>query len=436
VQNFLVSGILACGVSIVLSDLRVRAGVVGLVMLLAGCPMGGDSASEDCGDEGQAGEGSRFGGDSIGRRAESYPGTMDGRRVGAMSPQRTLTMATPTPRTRIDASSPVSAMQASQIRGVANTPNAVSDVSASCGDGSAFICSPGGCCGPGVTSTPSACCPTACCTNTVYCDYQTGGCGYTCQAGEQDCGDGTCCPSGTTCSAGACLSPPTCQAGEQDCGNGTCCPGGSTCTINGCEMPGSCEPGQVDCGNDFCCEQGDSCAGGGQCETMECASGQQDCGNGYCCAAGATCVGGGQCEEPGCEPGMVNCGDYCCEAGDSCGSSGQCDRPCEAGEQECGELCCPSGTRCAGSGCEPLEQAGGGGDDEGEAGRSGVGQPGGGDFGDCDEDALRAALGGFSSGNACVDGCIDDALVCAGRSGCVLTSQCQNAETACVMSCF
>jgi hypothetical protein len=138
-------------------------------------------------------------------------------------------------------------------------------------------------------------------------------------------------------------------------------------------------------------------------------------------------MGGGQCEEPGCDTGLVDCGGYCCNAGDRCAGNGQCEpQGCDDGELDCGGgVCCPSGTRCSGGGCQPIPQGGSGGS-----------FGGGVSTGSCDEAAIRMALGGFSSGNGCVDGCINNAIRCAGANGCVLTSACQNAEISCVQGCF
>jgi hypothetical protein len=91
---------------------------------------------------------------------------------------------------------------------------------------------------------------------------------------------------------------------------------------------------------------------------------------------------------------------------------------------------------CTDNGCEPpqIEETAGF-EDDGS----------GGDYvepsssGSCDESDIRDALsriGGFSSGNSCVDNCIDRALSCAGAAGCVLTDACINQEISCVQNCF
>jgi hypothetical protein len=283
--------------------------------------------------------------------------------------------------------------------------SAIADSGGSCGDGSAFICS-GTCCGASVTEMPSTCCASACCAGTAYCDFATGGCGYSCDAdaGELDCGDGNCCPAGTLCRGdGQCESDtPTCADGTIDCGGGTCCPSGTTCNGSSCDYPSMCDQAS------------------------------NDCGDGSCCPFGSTCVGGGQCEQPGCDGG-VECGDFCCEPGDQCLGGGQCAQlGCEDGELDCGGgFCCPSGTSCDGQQCMEPEP-------EPEPMTTPDEQPpiGGTPDGTCDTEDLLAALGGASSGNGCVDGCIQAALRCAGAAGCVLTAACQNAETACVTACF
>lgn len=96
----------------------------------------------------------------------------------------------------------------------------------------------------------------------------------------------------------------------------------------------------------------------------------------------------------------------------------------------------PAGRSCTSNGCEPpeIEQT-----DEYEDDGSGGGYVAPVSPGACDESDLRDALrsiGGFSSGNACVDNCIDRAIRCAGAAGCVLTDACMNQEIACVQSCF
>jgi hypothetical protein len=200
-------------------------------------------------------------------------------------------------------------------------------------------------------------------------------------------------------------------------------------------MPGECGFDEIDCGNGYCCPSDGTCSGMGSCEVQSCESWQNDCGDGYCCESGAECVGGGQCEEPGCEDGLVDCGDYCCQSGDQCGSGGQCEKQgCEDFELDCGGgVCCPSYMRCAGGGCEPIEE-----EDPGSAGTSGGGGVSGGGIstGACDEATIRAAIGSFSSGNACVDNCVNEAIACAGRNGCTLTNDCANTETSCVTACF
>jgi hypothetical protein len=181
---------------------------------------------------------------------------------------------------------------------------------AGCANGAAWICVPGGCCDPSITTTPSTCCPAAgaCCTDNVYyCDYLTGECGYTCDPGDFDCGDGNCCASG-----------------EQCCAGGECCPEGTQCSPNGgCELPPTaCE---VDCG-DYCCPNGSSCASGGMCEIVieACPTDSVDCGT-YCCESGSQCDGRGGCSLPngGCGDG-VDCGDYCCANGSQCDGNGGC----------------------------------------------------------------------------------------------------------------
>jgi hypothetical protein len=110
----------------------------------------------------------------------------------------------------------------------------------------------------------------------------------------------------------------------------------------------------------------------------------------------------------------------------------ECGPPgCEDGEDDCGNgYCCPGGSLCNGDRCMPelTEEP----EDEYPEPpvTGGPGNP------DCDTEDLLAALGGASSGNACVDACIQNALRCAGAAGCVLTPQCQQAETSCVMGCF
>jgi len=233
-------------------------------------------------------------------------------------------------------------MQGEQ-RGVEPTAAAM-ESGAGCANGAAWICVPGGCCDPSVTTTPTACCPAAgaCCTDTTYCDYLTGECGYTCDAGQVDCGGGVCCPSGSTCMANVCQLPPGCAADEQDCGDGYCCPRGSSCVGGGqCELPG-CPSGYLDCG-EYCCETGSECGGNGLCTITivveACPNDSVDCGS-YCCETGSTCDGRGGCSLPngGCGTDL-DCGDFCCPQGTTCGANGEC----LSGSATCGDgICDPS----------------------------------------------------------------------------------------------
>lgn len=356
-------------------------------------------------DDGSSGSGSASGDGTSGSigtgksSPEQFPAT---RRSYAGTPATQRSAASMAMPASVQGVSAVTTFGSPTTRGTSAAGIASAD-SASCGDGSAFICLPGGCCGPGVTATPSACCPSACCTDTVYCDASTGGCGYSCSADELDCGDGSCCPAGTHCAGpGQCESDaPSCPDGTTDCGDGSCCPSGSQCGGGGsCLGPSSCAPGTIDCGDESCCPNGSSC------------------------------TGAGECEQPGCDEGLVSCGDYCCTAGDQCLGAGECGPPgCDEGELDCGGgYCCPDGTQCDGDSCMELpepEQP-----DPPEVSQPPI------SGGDCDTADLLAALGTSSSGDPCVDGCIQAALRCAGAAGCVLTSECQNGEIACVMGCF
>lgn len=414
---------------------RLILGITGFVLIWMGSGCSDNNACESNNGRRDAGlVGKTYG------LGESYDGFSSSETISGTELELTVTNGMSSGEDIVSANRATSQTETQTRRGIQAAGSSSQDSSLSCTDGSTWICSPGGCCGPSVTSTPSACCPAGCCTNTTYCDYWTGGCGYSCESGEIDCGNGNCCPRGSTCSSSnTCILPPSCDDSEIDCGDGYCCPADTSCGDGNCEIAAECPSGYFDCEDGYCCPDGSTCAGGGDCEQLEeCPVGYEDCGDDYCCPPGATCTGDGECEQPGCGEDEVDCGEYCCNAGDVCEGSGQCRKPgCAEHEKDCGDgWCCPSDMLCTSNGCEPPEiEETGGFEDDG---------PGGGyvkpvSSGSCDESDIRDALssiGGFSSGNSCIDHCIDRALSCAGAAGCVLTDSCMNQEISCVQNCF
>ncbi|HEX2679076.1 MAG TPA: hypothetical protein VHM19_20640 [Polyangiales bacterium] len=213
---------------------------------------------------------------------------------------------------------------------------------------------PDQCC-TGSEANPMGCCGTSCCENSTYCNVLNGACGYSCLAGETDCGDGSCCPAHTACVQGQCV--PKCVTGLVDCGNGYCCAKGTTCSLN--EI-GTCDstvcPGNdVDCGDDTCCPEGTTCSGGFCEKPGECQSDEQDCGDGYCCSDTSHCTDDHRCEPDECTYGNQDCDGKCCNGADQCGDDGKCQRTtCPDNADDCHDgTCCPSGTMCGKTGCMP-----------------------------------------------------------------------------------
>src|SRR5579884_3138994 len=178
-----------------------------------------------------------------------------------------------------------------------------------------------------------------------------GTCGYACNAGLRDCGNGSCqqccgapdCPgtecAPATCSAGQCGTAPLGQG--QPCGTGATCSNGTAKAQDTCDGNGNCVPGATTtCGNgcsgDTCAPlqgNGATCSDGGQCQSGFCVGG-------VCCATACdgTCqtCDGGTCGTAGdltsCGDGVVCCSGACVSLA-SPSNCGYCWHTCPAGEQ-------------------------------------------------------------------------------------------------------